>query len=179
MTHGRKRYNRKSLGKKVKIPPHCENPELSSTVFVIVNNTTMHPDRIARLPKASRPKAEKPKAPKESQPEAKETEAPKVSQTAAETKAPKKALFDDSDSDSNDGGVELKVNEEYAKRFEHNKKREERQRRMYTPSQRLTHPCPNTTTQSRKSSRGMAVTNPTRNPRPSQRTRTPSSRRKT
>lgn len=100
----------------------------------------MHPDRIARLPKASRPKAEKPKAPKKSQPEAKETEAPKVSQPAAEeTKAPKKTLFDDSDSDSNDGGVELKVNEEYAKRFEHNKKREERHRRMYTPSQRLTH----------------------------------------
>ncbi|KAI5926381.1 KRI1-like family C-terminal-domain-containing protein [Camillea tinctor] len=36
----------------------------------------------------------------------------------------KKALFDDSDDDS-DGGVTLKVNSEYAKRFEHNKKREE------------------------------------------------------
>ncbi|KZL72506.1 ribosome biogenesis protein KRI1, partial [Colletotrichum tofieldiae] len=46
-------------------------------------------------------------------------------------KAPKKVnLLDDSDSDDEDGGADiatpqLKVNEEYAKRFEHNKKREE------------------------------------------------------
>ena len=31
-------------------------------------------------------------------------------------------------SDSGNGGVSLKINEEYARRFEHNKKREERQR---------------------------------------------------
>ncbi|OHE95645.1 KRI1-like family protein [Colletotrichum orchidophilum] len=42
-------------------------------------------------------------------------------------------LLDDSDSDSEDGGADiaapqLKVNEEYAKRFEHNKKREEMHR---------------------------------------------------
>ncbi|KXH37202.1 KRI1-like family protein [Colletotrichum nymphaeae SA-01] len=49
-------------------------------------------------------------------------------------KAPKKVnLLDDSDSDSEDGGADiaaptLKVNEEYAKRFEHNKKREEMHR---------------------------------------------------
>jgi len=54
---------------------------------------------------------------------------------------PKKGLFDDesnssSDDDSDDGGAELldkapkiKINEEYARRFEHNKKREEKQRR--------------------------------------------------
>ncbi|KAI0603195.1 KRI1-like family C-terminal-domain-containing protein [Biscogniauxia sp. FL1348] len=36
----------------------------------------------------------------------------------------KKVLFDDSD-DESDGGATLKVNSEYAKRFEHNKKREE------------------------------------------------------
>lgn len=106
----------------------------------------MHPDRIARLPKGSRPaaekpKSEKPKALKKIQPVAKEPEAPKVSKPAAEeTKAKKTALFDDSDSDSNDGGVELKVNEDYAKRFEHNKKREERHRRTYTPSQTYTTP---------------------------------------
>ncbi|KAL2155933.1 hypothetical protein VTH82DRAFT_675 [Thermothelomyces myriococcoides] len=52
---------------------------------------------------------------------------------------PKKSLFEDSDSsgsedDQEDGGatlgnsVELKINEEYARRFEHNKKREELQR---------------------------------------------------
>jgi len=45
----------------------------------------------------------------------------------------KPALMDDSESeDESDGGVELaqdfKVNEDYAKRFEHNKKREELQR---------------------------------------------------
>ena len=34
----------------------------------------------------------------------------------------------DSDSDSDDGGASLQVNEEYARRFEHNKKREEKQR---------------------------------------------------
>ncbi|KAK6207555.1 ribosome biogenesis protein Kri1 [Colletotrichum tabaci] len=49
-------------------------------------------------------------------------------------KAPKRVnLLDDSDSDEEDGGADiatpqLKVNEEYAKRFEHNKKREELQR---------------------------------------------------
>ncbi|TQN71621.1 Protein kri1 [Colletotrichum shisoi] len=49
-------------------------------------------------------------------------------------KAPKRVnLLDDSDSDEDDGGADiatpqLKVNEEYAKRFEHNKKREELQR---------------------------------------------------
>ncbi|OAA53418.1 ribosome biogenesis protein Kri1 [Cordyceps fumosorosea ARSEF 2679] len=52
----------------------------------------------------------------------------------APTKDPKTAkrkLLDDSDSDSdNGGGVEsgFQVNEEFARRFEHNKKREERQR---------------------------------------------------
>ncbi|KAI0440496.1 KRI1-like family C-terminal-domain-containing protein [Xylaria telfairii] len=39
----------------------------------------------------------------------------------------KKVLFDDSD-DESDGGVDLKINDEFAKRFEHNKKREERHR---------------------------------------------------
>lgn len=42
-------------------------------------------------------------------------------------KAEKPSIFDDSDDDAN-GGVELKVNSEYAKRFEHNKKREEQHR---------------------------------------------------
>lgn len=52
-------------------------------------------------------------------------------------KKAKKNLFDEADSDSEsiqDGNAEkqvseLKINEEYARRFEHNKKREERQRR--------------------------------------------------
>lgn len=44
---------------------------------------------------------------------------------------PKKSLFEDSEDDQEDGGatlgteVQLKINEEYARRFEHNKKREE------------------------------------------------------
>lgn len=46
----------------------------------------------------------------------------------------KKDLFDEADSgsESNSGdadGQGLKINEEYARRFEHNKKREERQKR--------------------------------------------------
>ncbi|PTB61308.1 hypothetical protein BBK36DRAFT_1207819, partial [Trichoderma citrinoviride] len=45
----------------------------------------------------------------------------------------KRKLLDDSDSDSDDAGAAIgssgfKVNEEYARRFEHNKKREEKQR---------------------------------------------------
>lgn len=39
----------------------------------------------------------------------------------------KETLFDDSD-DESDGGVQLTVNDEYARRFEHNKKREEQHR---------------------------------------------------
>jgi len=71
----------------------------------------MHPDRIARLPH-------------------------KVAALADPPNFPKKALFEESDSDSDDGGAAVesgnfKVNSEYAKRFEHNKKREERQRRTY------------------------------------------------
>lgn len=46
----------------------------------------------------------------------------------------KRKLLDDSDSDSEDGGAALsngfKVDEEFARRLEHNKKREERQRCM-------------------------------------------------
>jgi len=46
--------------------------------------------------------------------------------------AKKAKLLDDSDnSDAEDGGVTLRVNDEYAKRFEYNKKREEKHRRMY------------------------------------------------
>ncbi|KAF7554833.1 hypothetical protein G7046_g6703 [Stylonectria norvegica] len=50
-----------------------------------------------------------------------------------DTQRSKRALLDNSDSESEDGGApvattELKVNEEFAKRFEHNKKREEQQR---------------------------------------------------
>lgn len=54
---------------------------------------------------------------------------------ANDLKKSKRNLLDDSgsDSDSDDGGAQLdnsdfKVNEEYARRFEHNKKREERQK---------------------------------------------------
>ncbi|PKS12661.1 hypothetical protein jhhlp_000869 [Lomentospora prolificans] len=68
----------------------------------------MHPDRQARLPHTADAASEPPKF-------------------------PKKALFEESDSDSDDGGAavqtgDFKVNEEFAKRFEHNKKREEKHR---------------------------------------------------
>ncbi|KAF4342103.1 kri1 [Fusarium beomiforme] len=50
-----------------------------------------------------------------------------------EPKNTKRTLLDDSDSESEDGGAAIgvtgfKVNEDFARRFEHNKKREERQR---------------------------------------------------
>lgn len=54
--------------------------------------------------------------------------------TAPETirpeKTSKKLALDlgSDDDDGSTGGVKLKINEEYAKRFEHNKKREEKQR---------------------------------------------------
>lgn len=48
----------------------------------------------------------------------------------ASAKGKSKVLFDDSDSDS-DGGANLKINDAYAKRFEHNKKREELHRRKF------------------------------------------------
>ncbi|KAF4123115.1 protein KRI1 [Geosmithia morbida] len=58
----------------------------------------------------------------------------------ADSKPSKRKLLDsDSDSESDNGGAPVatdssfKVNEEYAKRFEHNKKREERQRHMNAP----------------------------------------------
>lgn len=53
------------------------------------------------------------------------------SKKATEAKTAKPSLFDDeSGSDSDAGaGAEIKINSEFAKRFEHNKKREEKQRR--------------------------------------------------
>ncbi len=52
----------------------------------------------------------------------------------ASAKARSKVLFDDSDDDS-DGGADLKINDAYAKRFEHNKKREELHRREFNQYQ--------------------------------------------
>lgn len=78
----------------------------------------MHPDRLQMIPKGSRP----------------QTEAPKPAAAKPAPKVPKTSLFDNSD-ESDDGGVQLKleVNSEYAKRFEYNKKREERSRRACIP----------------------------------------------
>lgn len=53
----------------------------------------------------------------------------------------KKVLFDDSDNDS-DGGADLKVNDAYAKRFEHNKKREELHRCQFNYCYLLLSPNP-------------------------------------
>lgn len=50
----------------------------------------------------------------------------------------KKSLFDEADSASASGseddtrGKKLQINEEYARRFEHNKKREEKHRRAFS-----------------------------------------------
>lgn len=62
--------------------------------------------------------------------------APVAAKSASKSsKVSKRNLLDDSDSDSDDGGATVgdafKVNEEYARRFEYNKKREEKQRREY------------------------------------------------
>ncbi|RSM00507.1 hypothetical protein CEP52_009072 [Fusarium oligoseptatum] len=56
-----------------------------------------------------------------------------MGKTTEEPQRTKRNLLDDSDSDSDDGGAAVaapgfRVNEEFARRFEHNKKREERQR---------------------------------------------------
>lgn len=53
----------------------------------------------------------------------------------------KRKLLDDSDSDSEGGGAAVQdtgfaVNKEYARRFEHNKKREERQRCQSLPKKK-------------------------------------------
>lgn len=64
------------------------------------------------------------------------TMAGRTSQAATKDKpsnSNKRKLLDDSDSDSDDAGAAIgssgfKVNEEYARRFEYNKKREEKQR---------------------------------------------------
>jgi protein KRI1 len=50
-----------------------------------------------------------------------------------------KDLLSDESSDSDDGGAKLdssdfKVNQDFARKFEYNKKREEKQRRMYLSS---------------------------------------------
>tara|TARA_R110002003_G_scaffold214_1_gene16036 strand:- start:1496 stop:1744 length:249 start_codon:yes stop_codon:yes gene_type:complete len=50
--------------------------------------------------------------------------------SAKERPAKKAKLLDDSDNSDAEGDVTLKVNDEYAKRFEYNKKREEKHRRM-------------------------------------------------
>lgn len=145
-------------------------------------------------PKADSPKIEAPKTkspktkvPKTKAPKTKasKTESPKIEESKAKAKAeepkiPKKSLFDnDSDESDDDGGVQLQVNQEFAKRFEHNKKREERQRRMFIPVQsppkvRILTLAP---IQSRRSSR--RTTDPIRNPPPSPKTKMPSSRRRT
>lgn len=56
----------------------------------------------------------------------------------------KKSLFDEGDSGSASGseddtrGQKLQINEEYARRFEHNKKREEKHRRAFSlPPQQI------------------------------------------
>lgn len=56
----------------------------------------------------------------------------------------KKDMFDDADSggeeqvQKNSQGEELKINEEFAKRFEYNKKREEKARRELRPEEPTT-----------------------------------------
>lgn len=59
--------------------------------------------------------------------------ASKATATNGNDKQTKRKLLDDSDSDSEDGGAAvgdsgLKINEDYARRFEYNKNREEKHR---------------------------------------------------
>lgn len=56
---------------------------------------------------------------------------PFATKDSASRPSKKAKLLDDSDdSDAEQGGVALKVNDEYARRFEYNKKREEKHRCM-------------------------------------------------
>lgn len=72
----------------------------------------------------------------------------------------KRKLLDDSDSDSDDGAAigssSFKVNEEYARRFEHNKKREEKQRCTFQLDFSVQYKCvlPLTSTSGRKDQEG-------------------------
>lgn len=63
--------------------------------------------------------------------------------SATERPAKKAKLLDNTDdegSDADEGGVSLKVNEDYARRFEHNKKREEKHRRTFCCAHLTTSP---------------------------------------
>jgi hypothetical protein len=61
------------------------------------------------------------------------TEDPFLTKTDSERPSKKAKLLDESDDASDtEGGASLKVNEEYARRFEHNKKRAEQHRRMWS-----------------------------------------------
>lgn len=64
----------------------------------------------------------------------------------------KKNLFDESEEEV--GDQELKINQEYARKFEHNKKREDRHRRTFCSSTHKIHTT--TTADTRYNSRGEA-----------------------
>ena len=70
----------------------------------------------------------------------------------AEEPPTKRTKLFDEDAVSDDEAVNLTINEEFAKRFEHNKKREEKQRRKFTLSVSVRFP-PTNIIQSRKSTR--------------------------
>jgi protein KRI1 len=65
-------------------------------------------------------------------------------------------LFDE-DAVSDDEAVNLTINEDFAKRFEHNKKREEKQKRNSRPSNSASYMSSNVI-QSRKSTRTKTLT---------------------
>jgi len=71
---------------------------------------------------------------------------------SAEEPPTKRTKLFDEDAVSDDEAVNLTINEEFAKRFEHNKKREEKQRRKSTLSVSV-HLPPTNIIQSRKSTR--------------------------
>lgn len=86
-------------------------------------------DFIALETPAELRRAKKPKLQKRAEARLpKEEELPKTLSDNSQTK--RVTLLDGDGSDEEDGAASLRVNEEYASRFEHNKKREEKQRCM-------------------------------------------------
>jgi hypothetical protein len=108
----------------VESSPHSVPELLAVTIFgsshLVPPTYTTHPQKMART------KQEKPNIGVKRQ----HADAYIPLDSAANRPAKKTKLLDDSDdeTDGEAGGVSLKVNEEYARRFEHNKKREDKHR---------------------------------------------------
>jgi hypothetical protein len=115
---------------KVFVDPVKFHVAVSCSILPVLNSTT-----VASMPRKMKNKAAAP------------TEEPPTKRTK---------LFDE-DAVSDDEAVNLTINEDFAKRFEHNKKREEKQKRNSRPSNSASYMSSNVI-QSRKSTRTKTLT---------------------